>query len=80
MAEQHGDDMSGWQHSVVPSGMTLEYHPRWGSKKVYVCHRGLLQHRGRPEACGRRCQAARGDDDARFEEEPSVQMLGRGGG
>ena len=75
-AEQHEDNPSHWhEHSVVPAGTTIDYYPSWGTKKVYLCPRGLFQHRGRPEACGRRCETARGEASDHFEEEPCLRVL-----
>jgi len=74
-SEQYDHGEIDWQRSVVPAGTTLEYHPFWGTKMVYICPRFIPQHRGKPEACGRRCGAAQGDDDDTFEQEPSVRML-----
>ena len=73
-AEQREDNPSHWhEHSVVPAGTTIDYYPSWGTRKVYICPRGLFQHRGRPEACGRRCEAARGEGSDLFEEEPCLR-------
>jgi hypothetical protein len=75
-AEQHDDSPSHWhEHSVVPAGTTIDYYPSWGTRKVYICPRGLFQHRGTPALCGRRCEIARGEASDRFEEEPCLRVL-----
>ena len=75
-AEQHEGNPSHWhEHSVVPAGTTIDYYPSWGTRKVYICPRGLFQHRGRPEACGRHCETARGEASDLFEEEPCLRVL-----
>lgn len=73
---QHDDNPSLWHEElVVPAGTAIDYYPSWGTKEVYICPRGTFQHRGRPEACGRRCETARGDGSDRFEEEPCLRVL-----
>lgn len=75
-AEQHDSNPSFWhEHLEVPVGTAIEYYPSWGTKKVYICPRGIFQHRGRPEACGRRCETARGEGSDKFEEEPCLRVL-----
>ncbi|GAB1317180.1 BTB domain-containing protein [Madurella fahalii] len=75
-AEQHDDNPSFWHERLtVPVDATMEYYPSWGTKKVYICPRGIFQHRGRPEACGRRCETARGESSDKFEEEPCLRVL-----
>lgn len=54
---------------------SVKYYPEWGTKKVYVCPRGIYVHRGQPGACGRRCLKARGDADAVYDEEPVSRWL-----
>jgi BTB/POZ domain-containing protein KCTD9 len=57
------------------SSTELEYHPAWGTKKVYVCPRGIEVHRGKPHACGRDCRRVQGDDDDIYVEEPVLRTL-----
>jgi BTB/POZ domain-containing protein KCTD9 len=52
-----------------------EYHPAWGTKKVYVCPRGIVVHRGKPLVCGKDCRRAQGDDDDIYEEELVLRIL-----
>lgn len=76
IVEEHDEDhASRWEFSVLPAGTMLEYHPRWTTKMVYICPRGIPEHKGVQEACGRRCRSARGENDVRFEEVPTVRML-----
>jgi phytoene desaturase (3,4-didehydrolycopene-forming) len=75
MATQWDEDETDWKHSVEPADASSEYFPRWGAKKVYLCPPGIPGHRGRPDACGRRCKAARGEEDDRYEEEPGVMQM-----
>jgi BTB/POZ domain-containing protein KCTD9 len=57
------------------SNIEREYHPAWGTKKVYVCPRGIVVHRGKPLACGKDCRRAQGDDDDIYDEEPVLRTL-----
>jgi hypothetical protein len=61
--------------TALPTDIGMEYHPRWGSKKVYVCPRGVYVHMGKPGACGRQCMKAQGDADAVYDEEPVMRVL-----
>ena len=53
----------------------LEYYPEWGTKKVYVCPRGIYVHKGKPDACGKDFRRAQGDADDIYEEESVLRML-----
>jgi BTB/POZ domain-containing protein KCTD9 len=57
------------------TNMDLEFYPEWGSKKMYICPRGIYVHRGNPNACGRDCRRAQGDADDIYEEEPVLRVL-----
>ncbi|KAE8332196.1 hypothetical protein BDV39DRAFT_200347 [Aspergillus sergii] len=46
-----------------------QYFPYWVTRRVFVCPRGLEQHRGNPGLCGKKCEKAQGDDGAVFEDE-----------
>jgi BTB/POZ domain-containing protein KCTD9 len=54
---------------VTTSDMDVDYHICWESVKVYVCPRGIHVHRGKPEACGKMCQKAKGDEGDEYVEE-----------
>ncbi|KAK2795372.1 hypothetical protein FQN51_000462 [Onygenales sp. PD_10] len=43
--------------------------------KVYICPREILNHRGNPNACGRRCQDELGDDEPEYETETVSKLL-----
>ncbi|KAF2191928.1 hypothetical protein K469DRAFT_718990 [Zopfia rhizophila CBS 207.26] len=53
----------------------LEWRSMWGTKKVYICPRGIYVHRGNPHACGRDCRRAQGDADDIYEDEPVLRTL-----
>lgn len=53
----------------------LKHYPAWKTKKVYVCPRGIDQHRGDPDSCGRMCKKAQGDKEPEFEDEVELQVL-----
>jgi hypothetical protein len=59
----------------LPSDTAVEYYPKWGAKKVYVCPRGIYCHRGQPERCGAKCMKAQGDADAVYIEELALRVL-----
>ena len=56
------------------SDIDVEYYPSWGTKKVYVCPRGIEVHRGLPGSCGRACMNARDGEDV-YDEEPVLRTL-----
>lgn len=53
----------------------VRWHPTWGTRKVYICPRGIYVHRGNPRACGRDCRKAQGDADVIYEDEPVLRAL-----
>lgn len=55
--------------------LEVEHYPAWGTKKVYICPRGIYAHEGKPSACGRDCMRARGDADDIYEEQPVLRAL-----
>jgi BTB/POZ domain-containing protein KCTD9 len=59
----------------VRTDMTLEYHPTRTTKKVYVCPRGILVHRGDSSRCGRQCMNAKGDSDDQYEDEQVLEVV-----
>lgn len=63
------------QRETVGSDVEIEYHVTSDKKKVYVCPRGILGHRGRPMACGRQCHNVQGEAPAEYEEEGVLKIL-----
>ncbi|KAG5974847.1 hypothetical protein E4U55_007996 [Claviceps digitariae] len=65
-----------WDKDIViaESDTVVELHPRWDTKKVYLCPRRIYVHRGDPLRCGRQCQNAKGDDDTDYEDEPVFKV------
>lgn len=63
------------------SDVELEYYPVWGTKEVYVCPRGLPEHRGEADTCVRDCMKVQVDEDDeddaddRYEEESVLRTL-----
>lgn len=53
----------------------VEYHPRWQTRKVYICPRGICSHRGNPRACGRQCMNAKSNEGNIFEDEQFLTTL-----
>lgn len=53
----------------------LEWYPTWGTRKVYVCPRGIYVHRGNPSACGKDCRRRQGDADDVYEDEVILRTL-----
>ncbi|KAE8130845.1 hypothetical protein BDV38DRAFT_42716 [Aspergillus pseudotamarii] len=51
------------------ANMEQEYFPHWGTRKVFVCPRGVGQHRGNPGLCGKKCVKVQGDEEVIFEDE-----------
>ena len=47
----------------------IQHHPQFVIRKMYRCPRGIAMHRGNPQACGRQCMKARGDEDQYEDEE-----------
>ncbi|KAF5873562.1 uncharacterized protein Bfra_005025 [Botrytis fragariae] len=66
------DDL--WSESLN-TDQNVEYRPRWDTKKVYICPRGIYVHRGNSSACGRQCENVRGDSDYIYENEPVLKTL-----
>lgn len=50
----------------------VEYRSDLRTRKVYICPRDILSHRGQPEKCGRRCDNAQGDCCERYDNENFV--------
>ncbi|KAF7901774.1 uncharacterized protein EAF01_007073 [Botrytis porri] len=63
-----------WSESLSTEEI-VEYRPRWDTKQVYICPRGLGVHRGNSNACGRQCERARGDSEYIYENEPVLKTL-----
>lgn len=61
--------------TTLSSDTRVDYVPKWETKKVYVCPRGVYVHRGQPTACGRQCMKAQGNAGATFDDETVVRML-----
>jgi hypothetical protein len=60
---------------TLPTDTGVVHYPRWETRKVYVCPRGIGCHRGQPQNCGRKCMKAQGDEDAAYDEEPALRCL-----
>jgi hypothetical protein len=53
----------------------IEYYPMQGTKRSYVCPRGIIVHMDNAGACGRLCKNAQGDADDEYEEKPVLRTL-----
>ncbi|QSZ32508.1 hypothetical protein DSL72_002086 [Monilinia vaccinii-corymbosi] len=51
------------------TNVKLDLWPKWSTKRVYVCPRDILGHRGNPSSCGKRCLGARLIFGVKWEEE-----------
>lgn len=60
---------------LTKSNQEVEYHPFHTTEKVYVCPRGIHVHRGMPNACGKLCERARGDNEVEYEDEDVYKTL-----
>jgi len=72
-----GKELEGTNELCATRGtdVDLYWHATWGTKKVYICPRGIYVHRGNPHACGRDCKKAQGDADDIYEDEPVLRAL-----
>ena len=70
-------EVEGTRELQIPRrpDMELEYYPTWGTRKVYICPRGIYVHRGNPSACGRDCRKAQGNADDIYEEDRALKVL-----
>lgn len=70
------DELEGTSWSETRStDECVEYHPRWQTRKVYICPRGIFVHRGNPSACGRQCMNAQSDAGNVYENEQVLTTL-----
>ncbi|TEY39010.1 hypothetical protein BOTCAL_0472g00030 [Botryotinia calthae] len=69
------EELEGFWSETRSTDENVEYHPRWETKKVYICPRGIGVHRGNPSACGRQCKNARGDSEYIYEDVPVLKTL-----
>ena len=61
--EVKGDGVASMDRITTLDGMSdRSYHPAWGTEKIYQCPRNIFVHMGNPNACGRACDNARGDE------------------
>ena len=60
---------------TTASDVQIERHVAWGTKKVYICPRGIFSHRGNPHGCGRACRSAQGDSELEYEDENVLRVL-----
>lgn len=72
VSESEGTESLDRSHK---SDTEVEFHPAWTTQKVYVCPRDISQHRGKPQACGKDCRKAQGDDEDEYEDEPVLSTL-----
>jgi hypothetical protein len=47
-------------HSLAAIGIDeeMDYVPHWTTRKIYVCPRGIIGHKGNPGCCGNKCRNA----------------------
>ena len=53
-------------NQFVDGTIDRTYHPALGTEKVYQCPRNILVHMGKPDACGRACISAQGDNEDKY--------------
>jgi BTB/POZ domain-containing protein KCTD9 len=61
--------------AAVDGNTERSYHPSWGIRKVYQCPRGISLHNGNPEACGKACEKAKGEDWDGYVEQSVLRTL-----
>ncbi|KAG5986483.1 hypothetical protein E4U54_005398 [Claviceps lovelessii] len=54
---------------------TVELHPKWDTKKEYICPRGIYVHRGDPLRCGMQCRKAQGDGKPEYQDVPILHVV-----
>ncbi|KAM0159752.1 hypothetical protein ACHAQE_004798 [Botrytis cinerea] len=69
------EELEGFWSETQSTDESVEYYPRWDTKKVYICPRGIGVHRGNSSACGRQCESVRGDSEYIYEDEPVLKTL-----
>ena len=67
-------NVSGYD-AAVDGNTERSYYPSWGTEKIYQCPRGILVHQGNPNACGRACEKAKGEDEDEFVEQEILRTL-----
>lgn len=53
----------------------IECYPFFGTRKIYICPRGIMVHRGNRLSCGRACAKAQVGCEVEYEEENFVRVL-----
>ena len=61
-------------YDSTDSNSQLSYQAAWGTKKVYICPRGIAVHRGDRNKCGKLCAEARGMGDI-YEDEAVMSAI-----
>ncbi|KAE8416571.1 hypothetical protein BDV36DRAFT_296995 [Aspergillus pseudocaelatus] len=69
-------DLESQIHEIHLANMDPEYFPHWGTRKVFVCPRGVGQHRRNPGLCGKKCVKVQGDEEVIFEDEIGLDWKG----
>jgi hypothetical protein len=74
--ETHEDaeSISG-HYKTSPTDTIMEFHPSWGTRKIYICPRNIAVHRGNPWKCGRQCQNVQGDNPDTYDDEPTLRLF-----
>lgn len=57
------------------SDVELQYYPVACVQDVYLCPRGIEQHRGKPDACGKRCRSEQGEFPDQYVSETVVKAF-----
>ncbi|OCL04808.1 hypothetical protein AOQ84DRAFT_345683 [Glonium stellatum] len=60
---------------ITDADVDITLFPSWTTRKVYVCPRDIVVHRGNPRACGRACKRVQGDADDEYVEEPLLRTV-----
>lgn len=60
---------------TIPSDQKSSVHSVLRTRKIYVCPRGIIVHRGAPERCGQACLKTRGDQPYQYEDEQVPELL-----
>ena len=73
--EIKGDGVDEGYDATVDGNTEREYHPWWGTEKVYRCPRDISRHRGNPGACGKACEKAKGEGEDEYVDEDVLRTL-----
>lgn len=60
---------------ITSSNESIEWQVIGRPKKVYLCPRQILVHRGHPELCGAACHKVQAVNNVEYDEETHLQVV-----